>query len=52
MKKYTVYEHVSKDGKRYIGITSQDVKKRGTIYVFTLNKKKRILIGSVCFYNN
>ena len=24
-KKYTVYEHVSKDGKRYIGITSQKV---------------------------
>ena len=24
-RKYTVYEHVSKDGKRYIGITSQKV---------------------------
>ena len=27
-KKYVVYEHVSKDGKRYIGITSQILRKR------------------------
>ena len=26
--RYIVYEHVSKDGKRYIGITMQDIRKR------------------------
>ena len=28
MNNYTVYMHVSPSGKRYIGITGQDVKKR------------------------
>lgn len=27
-RKYTIYEHVSKDGKRYIGITSQKLRVR------------------------